>query len=377
MRSEIRPPTPAAIGTEAGPESVNAPEGYESLPVLLRSLLGAHETRFHGSAIVRDASGDLLGVLRCSAGQVVAGLVARAADLLDTVIAWCSKGDLIDVAFVSRVDLVGCGSEVKFGPLDILQLTAAVLRTGHHPECVARAVQFVGQRPLILRSNLAVERYGFSAPERTVVEILDDTPHTLAELDREAILPREAVERIVCTLWMTRAITLGPTWLRAVPNSPDDATRSLLPPRSDEGDATLVVTPESKPSGMYSERAPAHAVSELCESPRRSPFPPPSAAPAQAQADLYFEAAEVLLGYGYPREAVLEAQKGMRLCRPRPAQEALYAWALYQRAGAGPKVHDHVWEHLENALRGDPGCELAKMYWALLTAADGGVDRTP
>jgi hypothetical protein len=78
----------------------------------------------------------------------------------------------------------------------------------------------------------------------------------------------------------------------------------------------------------------------------------------------------VLLARGYPREAVLEAQKAMRLCRPRADQEALYAWALYQRSGGGQSVRPHVWEHLENALRTDPDCELAKRYWALLAGDD-------
>jgi hypothetical protein len=355
-----------AFDAAATPECVNAPMGYESLPALLRGLLGAKELRWQGSVVARNAFGDSLGVLRCKDGQVSAGYVGGAPDLLEAVIGVCSDRELREVAFVRNVDLVSGGSEVTPGPVDVLQLTAAILRRLPVRECVTAAVQFIGSRSLIIRGKLPLERYGFTSPERAVVESLRGAPHTLAEIDREAILPRDAVERIVCTLWFTRAITLAPAWLRTISNAMDQPTMSLFPPRSDADDPTLIVTPEPKRSSSYSERAPAQAVTEFWESPRRSQCPPPSGAPLQAQTDQHFEAAEVLLSRGYPREAVLEAQKGMRLCRPRPAQEALYAWALYQRAGAGRAVQPHVWEHLENALRADPNCELARRYWALL-----------
>ena len=86
----------------------------------------------------------------------------------------------------------------------------------------------------------------------------------------------------------------------------------------------------------------------------------------QAQADRHFQAAAVLLERGYAREAVFEAQKALRLCRPRPEQQALYAWALYQRSGAGAHVPTPVWEHLESALQTDPECQSARHFMSLL-----------
>lgn len=373
MRPHVRP-APAAIVAEAAPECVNPPEGYESLPPLLRGLMGANERRWHGSVIVRDAAGCARGSLRCRAGQVIAGRVNGGSDLLEAVAGLCSNRELRDIDFISDEDLVEDGSDVTYGSLDALQLVAAVLRNSQALECVTAAVQFIGARSLILRGKPALERYRFTVSERSVIEILHGAPQTLAELGREAILPREAVERIVCTLWLTRAITLAPTWLRTISRAVDQPTISLAPPRSDRDDPTLVVPIRTAPLGTYSDRPPAHEASEPSQiSPRGSQYPLPSAASAQERADQHFEVAEVLLARGYPREAVLEAQKGMRLCRPSPAQEALYAWALYQRAGAGRTVPLHVWEHLENALNADPSCELARRFWALLERGD---DRT-
>jgi hypothetical protein len=340
--------------------------GYESLPALLRGLIGASEQRWHGSVIVRNALGESHAVLHCQAGQVIAGLVEHAPNLLEGVVQLCSSREVRDVSFVSDVDLVGAGPEVTSGRLDTLQLTAAVLRRSLGEACVDSAVQFIGQRSLIMSRKLPLERYAFTSSERGVIEFMYGSPHTLAEIEREATLPRDAVKRTVCTLWITRAVTLAPAWLRAVSSGVDHATMSLVPPRSDADDPTLVVTPEPRPSGRYSERPPADALSELWDEPRQTRRPPPMAASPQAQADEHFEVAQVLLARGYARQAVLEAQKGIRLCRPSADQEALYAWALYQRAGAGQAVHSHVWEHLENALRTDPGCELARHYWALI-----------
>ena len=365
MRPEVRPTALDFIEARGAPECANPPVGYESLPALLRGLLGASEQRWHGSVIVRNLHGESQGVLRCHAGQVTSGLVARAPDLLEAVVELCSSPEVREVSFVPDADLVGAGPEAMSARLDILQLTAAVLRTWDGGDCVASAVEFIGERALIKSSKISVERYAFTVSERCVIESLRGSRKTLSEIHHEAALPGDAVDRIVCTLWITRAITLVPAWLRAISSGMDPATMSLVPPRSDADDPTLVVTPVAKPSGRYSERPPpAHAVSE---GPSPSRCPPPTAASPQALADAHFEVAQVLLARGYPREAVLEAQKGMRLCRPRSDQEALYAWALYQRGGAGQNVHPHVWEHLENALRTDPSCEIARRYWALLT----------
>jgi len=128
--------------------------------------------------------------------------------------------------------------------------------------------------------------------------------------------------------------------------------------------------PGESGSGRYSQRAPDHAVTivpGLCRQPSAAP-PRPSWPPAPqhdcgAQADELFVVAELLLARGHVSEAVLEAQKAMRLRDPLPAQRALYAYMLYRRNGS---VGPSVWEHLTRALVEDPQCERALHYRALL-----------
>jgi cytochrome c-type biogenesis protein CcmH/NrfG len=121
-------------------------------------------------------------------------------------------------------------------------------------------------------------------------------------------------------------------------------------------------------------RNPAHGTTEVVsasvlESQRASSRPPPGF----DDADAYFEAAERLLQRGDPRAAVLAAQKSMRLSPPRPAQQALYAWLLYERDGRGDDVHPHVFRHLDQALFRDPTCVTAHCFKGVLLARLGQV----
>jgi tetratricopeptide (TPR) repeat protein len=107
----------------------------------------------------------------------------------------------------------------------------------------------------------------------------------------------------------------------------------------------------------------------------RSSVPPPIDPAGEVDANMYFSAAEVLLQRGDHRRAVLAAQKAMKLAPPRPEQEALYAWLLYQRSGAGAQVHPHVWDHLDRALCVDPDCAAAHRYKGMLLGRIGEVER--
>jgi tetratricopeptide (TPR) repeat protein len=93
--------------------------------------------------------------------------------------------------------------------------------------------------------------------------------------------------------------------------------------------------------------------------------------PDKALAEEHFEIAELLLARGYARAAVFEAQQGMNLGPPRPEQRVLYAWLLYQRSGAGAYVQDHVWQHLELALKEAPACAAAHYYKGVLLKRSG------
>jgi hypothetical protein len=75
--------------------------------------------------------------------------------------------------------------------------------------------------------------------------------------------------------------------------------------------------------------------------------------------------AELLLSRGHVNEAVLEAQKAMRLLEPSPEQRAAYAYMLFRRGGS---ISPSVWEHLSRALTEDPGCARALHYRELITS---------
>lgn len=114
----------------------------------------------------------------------------------------------------------------------------------------------------------------------------------------------------------------------------------------------------------YHVQNPEHGVTRS-QPPRRM-----SSTPSRAEADEYFLVAEKLLARGDCRSAVLEAQKGMQLGTPRPAQRALYAWLLH-RSNESPEVQPHVWDHLQGAFDADPSCARAFYYKGLLLARTG------
>jgi hypothetical protein len=250
------------------------------------------------------------------------------------------------------------------GALDTLALTAAVVRSGCADAGAADAVRLIGTRSIIVRANVAFERYLFSKAERAVIDMLVREPSTLSELERRSPLSRAALARIIFTLWITRAATPAPTWLRSV-SGPISHPAPPLDQRPDE-EQTIVMKSFVRSIGSYSQRAPEHGVMGLWDSPKRDSQSPPADDSPRARADEHFRTAELLLERGHAREAVFEAQLALRLCEPRPEQRALYGWALYQRGGGRGTVPACVWEHIETALLVDPNCQQALQYRALL-----------
>jgi len=119
---------------------------------------------------------------------------------------------------------------------------------------------------------------------------------------------------------------------------------------------------ESISPGAYRHSFPAPAP-ELIEGNANETAPksaPPNERSSSDQAQSHFRAAEVLHERGYAREAVLEAQKALRLCEPTPTQRAFYAWLLYARSGLTPAVAECIQQHLDQALAEDPECEAAR-----------------
>jgi hypothetical protein len=155
-----------------------------------------------------------------------------------------------------------------------------------------------------------------------------------------------------------------------------DEETAVIPACSRSPQHSLVV-PVVRSSGRYHEHAPAHGCTRVAglsqmnfEAVERPHVPGVATDPwTQLRADEAFNTAELLLERGYAREAVLQAQKAMRECPLRPEQEALYAWLLFQRDGGKRPARACVWAHLDRALDGDPECERAHAYVALLRGA--------
>jgi tetratricopeptide (TPR) repeat protein len=394
MRADVWPVQLGSTLEETFSPAAEAPPGFASLTPLVRALLGALNEPWQGTVLVHDASAEPIAALRFEAGWIVTGHVSGAEILSEAIAALCARTD-IHVALVAHEEAEGAGPEITTGRIDALALTAAVVRAGWADACVVGAVQAIGQKAIKRRVQRDLGRYQLQPDERAAVAQLKAGAATLEELRERARVPELTLHRLVYTLWLTHAITIVPTWLRVVSHAVPRAGRrndeptaimpldggqaetggasrsGRAPKRHSELRAGLPndAQPTAAP-GRYHHLAPAHCSSEVvgfARPPDLAHAPPEQQnITAYAQADAYFRTAELLLGRGYPREAVFEAQKALRLCRPRPDQQAFYAWLLYQRSGAGKRVHQHVWDHLEQALRAEPQCERAHFYRALL-----------
>jgi hypothetical protein len=348
--------------------------------VLLRILA----QRWAGDVLVRDARQQLMAAAHCESGYVVSARVNGFAALFDALGGVCERVVPARVALVPNVDGVGVGARVLLGHVDPLKLTAAVIRDGLADEAVAEAMRAIGHKAMQLRAKVALGRYGFAPLEAALVEVLRVEPSTLAELEERAALPLPALHRLLATLWLTRAMALvPPTWLRVVPRQPSAALSERPPLRSDEATAVVATHSDLRPVaratpqpmaageiGRYHVLRPAHGLTEISGLSQHAHGSMGAAEPltsrtSRVQSDAHFRVAQLLAERGHLREAVFEAQKAQRLCEPRAGQEALYAWLLFQKAGAIASV----WEHLDAALRDEPEDPTVQHYRALLLSA--------
>jgi len=144
----------------------------------------------------------------------------------------------------------------------------------------------------------------------------------------------------------------------------DTRPDEILPPAAAPSRArrhpTLPYGAQAPAQDAYRDSAPDHAQAMLSARPAAPGTLPPANSDARhrstlrGQADAHFHAAEVLLQRGYARDAVFEAQKGLRLCHPLPAQRALYAYLLSLRSGSRPGVEFCIKRHLSQALSEAP-----------------------
>jgi Tfp pilus assembly protein PilF len=91
---------------------------------------------------------------------------------------------------------------------------------------------------------------------------------------------------------------------------------------------------------------------------------------SKSEGDQRFSLAEGLMRRGDFTAAALEMQEAMKLRGPRAADEALFAWLLYQQRG-GADVPETSWQAIERAFRLDLHSDVAYHYKAMLLKREG------
>ena len=390
--------------------------GWVDVVPVLSALLRLADERWQGTAVVRDATGCALGALRFAAGSIRAARLTVDGKLMQGLVGLCSGWD----CSLEALDATQL-QERELAPieLDILQLTAAVMRGPVHEGRLYEALQALDRMELQLGPQADLSRYRFEPYERRAVACLQAEPIAMHELLQRAALPEPKLQRLLYALWLTRALSVRPpgsrmlsepvlrthpasvsmtvrrndepTTVVLIASAPwDDATPELRRDLPAVDDSQTLARPRPAQRTRSAQRDPDpiaagryHLQDHECaaiEAPfvatnlrsRRTSLQPLAASDersASFEADVHFRVAARLLQRGNVREAVFEAQKAMLLCAPRPEQQALYAWLLYQRSGGARDVPASVWEHLEHALLCDRTCAQAYYYKGMVLKA--------
>jgi hypothetical protein len=372
------------------PAASDAVPGLQCLPPLLRAVLAAYALNWQGTMRVRDDQRRPLCELHVEAGWLIVGRAGDADDGRVAVRQACGNraAHVTIVAHTGRSENLSSSTHL----MDPLALTGDIVRSGLVEDAVNEAVAAIGGRSLKLRAHTRaeLERYGLTPEERQLVQRLSAGPQTLTALRERESVCASTLHQLVFLLWVTESVSVVPLWLSAserehsAPRPGASYIRSL---REDE--PTTVVRSDTQPDalmpresvpwlvrrhptlpygaqapaqGAHRDNAPADAREVLSARPAARDRLPRCRITLRERADAHFHAAEVLLHKGFARDAVFEAQKGMRLCQPQPAQRALYAYLLFVRGGLRPGVESCIKQHLNQALREAPDCERTRFY---------------
>jgi hypothetical protein len=311
--------------SEPRPSTSDGSDSHACVSPVLGTLLRLLAEQWEGTLLAHDARDERIAALCFEPGFVVAARVEHASGgLLLQIAALCEREDL-RFTLIDGSDLVGRGPGIARGRVDSAPI-AALREQTRADRTRTRVVSGEVER--------AAGNVQPDAPKR------DEDPTVVIALDNAA-------------RWLDAPHRPPP----AEEEEEDDAVKRL---RCADPERSIVAVTE-----RYHVQNPEHATTRS-QPPRRITQPP-----AVLEADVHFRVAEELLARGRPRDAVFEAQKAMKLAAPRPAQRALYAWLLYQRAGASRGVHPRVWSHLKQALDSDPACARALYYKGMLLECVG------
>jgi tetratricopeptide (TPR) repeat protein len=164
--------------------------------------------------------------------------------------------------------------------------------------------------------------------------------------------------------------------LKPVRQSP--LTRSLKPVRPSQAPSAPAPDPGVKPTRSLKPVHPSAPPSDSLRSsaPPRASRPSAPRRPSQpgttrSEGDQRFSLAEGLMRRGDYTAAITEMQEAMKLRGPRAADEALFAWMLYQQRGGGSEVPETSWQAIERAFRLDLHSDVAYHYKAMLLKREG------
>jgi hypothetical protein len=373
-----------------GPER----EGWVDVVPLLTGILRLQEERWAGTAVIRDGTPSVLGMLRFEAGRISAGRLTHGP--MRGLAALCRRSDLRLVP-ADGSELLQV-LEPLAAAIDVLQLAAAAMRGTVRQDLLCDLFDPIGTMSIRLAPGADLARYGFDAQEREAIERIEAGPVTVHEFRRLGALAKPALDRLLYVLWLTRAVIVAPVWPvpvsgpldagrqsgRAAPARRDDEPTAVVPIAARDDLDTEPAPPAAPAIQSTPSRRPAHSniravssgryrvnsgplqdeqlVDTTYVSKRHSSIPPASESQARLQADAHFEVAERLYERGYVREAVCQAQLAMRVHAAKPDQLALYAWLVYRRDAAVRDAAPFIWEYLERALQLDPSCVRAHYY---------------
>ena len=194
----------------------------------------------------------LFGERLVSAGALSSEALAEALDQqLYDQIGWLSRvPNATAFAYYADTDLLsGWGAEPR--RLDPLAAIWQAVQLSPPKDRIAQACQGLGDRVLRLHPSSRIGRFGLGARERPVLDVLRMKPQTLDELRETGLLDRDALERMLYVLTLTRHLDTG-----ELPLGVTGQTRQVpaqRAPKTRASTATQAAAPAAPPEPAVAE----------------------------------------------------------------------------------------------------------------------------
>lgn len=234
-------------------------------------LLYAHDRRLTGTLAIWPEQGAAGGrsqdrLFFQSGALTAVRTIERHTSIVDATVSLFARLEG-PYGFYADQNLLGASEEVLSGSVDVYAALSHGLRAHPRWDLIDGMLQRIGERPLRVREGLPVARLELPAAERSLVEKLQQTRASIAELLQEAKLPAADVRRLLYFLTLIRGVETveGPS---AVPG----------------------VTMDSLPAALKGESIRAEAPRVAQSSRTLQPIPAPSIVPPPAAAGVMLPA---------------------------------------------------------------------------------------